>query len=169
MGAFGGLIIIWNSSLFSGMAMHCQPFGLSVHFTSKQAAYSWTLVNIYGPCQGELRQDFVNWLYGLNIPDGEDWLIVGDFNFIRSPDNRNKPGGNCDDMLTFNDIIRAHNLTELPLKGRSFTWSNMQLDPLLEQLDWFFTSLHWTSAYPATEVKPLGKPTSDHTPCVQIV
>jgi hypothetical protein len=42
----------------------------------------------------------------------------------------------------------------------------MQDDPLLEQLDWFFTSLHWTSAYPSTLVNPQGKPTSDHTPCV---
>jgi hypothetical protein len=27
---------------------------------------------------------------------------------------------------------------ELPLKGRAYTWSNMQENPLLEQLDWFF-------------------------------
>ena len=42
----------------------------------------------------------------------------------------------------------------------------MQHDPLLEQLDWFFTSTHWTSVYPNTMVKPLCRPTSDHTPCV---
>jgi hypothetical protein len=38
----------------------------------------------------------------------------------------------------------------------------MQENLLLEQLYWFFTSLHWTSAYPATTVTPQGKPTSDH-------
>uniref|UniRef100_A0A452XBU0 Uncharacterized protein n=1 Tax=Aegilops tauschii subsp. strangulata TaxID=200361 RepID=A0A452XBU0_AEGTS len=58
------------------------------------------------------------------------------------------------DMCTFNDIIRKNNLVELPLKGRLYTWSNMQQNPLLEQLDWFFTSLHWTLAYPNTLVKP---------------
>ena len=42
----------------------------------------------------------------------------------------------------------------------------MQENPLLEQLDWFFTSLHWTLTYPNTLVKPLFKPVSDHTPCV---
>jgi hypothetical protein len=56
-------------------------------------------------------------------------------------------------------------LIELPLKGRSFTWSNMQTDPLLEQLDWFFTSPNWTIDYPNTEVLPLAKITSDHIPC----
>ena len=165
-GASGGLIIIWKSSVFIGLVRHCQPFALSVHFTAKQDALSWTLINIYGPCNGDLRDAFVEWLYDLAIPDDENWLIAGDFNFIRSPTNRNKPGGNVDDMLLFNDIVRAQHLTELPIKGRSFTWSNMQQDPLLEQLDWFFTSLHWNVSYPATVVTPQGKPTSDHTPCI---
>jgi endonuclease/exonuclease/phosphatase family metal-dependent hydrolase len=148
------------------MVMHCELFALSVHFTSTQSAQSWTLVNIYGPCTGENRDKFVQWLYDLNIPDDEDWILMGDFNFIRSPNNRNKPGGNYNDMLIFNDIIRTQNLTEIAIKGRKYTWSNMQSDPLLEQLDWFFTSLHWTSVYPATSVITQGKPTSDHTPCV---
>jgi hypothetical protein len=59
-------------------------------------------------------------------------------------------------------------LVELPLKGRAYTWSNMQSDPLLEQLDWFFTSPNWTVEYPNTKVLPLAKITSDHLPC-QIV
>ena len=69
-------------------------------------------------------------------------------------------------MITFNDFIRSQGLIELPIKGRSFTWSNMQLDPLLEQFDWFFTSTNWTTSYPKTLDKPLGKPVSDHIPCV---
>ena len=78
---------------------------------------------------------FTNWLFDLNIPSADDWLLLGDFNYIRSPDNRNKPGANVQDMFTFNDFIREQNLTELPIKGRAYTWSNMQLQPLLEQLD----------------------------------
>jgi exonuclease III len=165
-GASGGLIIIWKGSIFSGLVMHCEPFALSVHFTSTQSSQSWTLVNVYGPCTGEHREAFIQWLYDLNIPTDEDWLIAGDFNFIRSPSNRNKPGGNVNDMLIFNDIIRSQNLTELAIKGRKYTWSNMQQDPLLEQLDWFFTSPHWTISYPATTVMTQCKPTSDHTPCI---
>jgi hypothetical protein len=42
----------------------------------------------------------------------------------------------------------------------------MQEDPLLEQLDWFFTSLHWTTFFPSTIDTTQGKPTSDHVPCV---
>ncbi|XP_020168394.1 uncharacterized protein [Aegilops tauschii subsp. strangulata] len=55
---------------------------------------------------------------------------------------------------------------ELPVKGRTYTWSNMQDDPLLEQLDWFFSSTCWTTSFPNTMILPLGKPVSDHIPCV---
>ena len=42
----------------------------------------------------------------------------------------------------------------------------MQDDPLLEPLDWFFSSSCWTTSFPNTMVLPLGKPVSDHIPCV---
>jgi hypothetical protein len=45
----------------------------------------------------------------------------------------------------------------------------MQDTPLLEQIDWFFTSVAWTAQYPCTLVLPLARITSDHLPCkVQI-
>jgi hypothetical protein len=44
----------------------------------------------------------------------------------------------------------------------------MQANPLLEQLDWFFTSNAWTISYPNSVVNPLARPISisDHVPCV---
>jgi hypothetical protein len=74
------------------MVMHYEHFAICVHFTSKQTSQAWTLVNIYGPCDGELRYYFVKWLYELNILDDEDWLLIGYFNFIISPSNKNKHG-----------------------------------------------------------------------------
>jgi hypothetical protein len=84
-------------------------------------------------------------------------MLLGDFNFIRSQDNRNKPGGDVNEMFLFNDIIGHLGLLELPLKGRRYTWSNMQREPLLDQLDLFFTSQHWISDYPNSMVLPLAK------------
>jgi hypothetical protein len=117
------------------------------------------LVNIYGPCAGVDRENFIAWLFHLDIPIDSFWLMVGDFNFYRYSDNRNRPGANRSDMDTFNELIDYLCLVELPIKGRAFTWSNMQADPLLEQIDWFFTSAAWTHKYPKTMVNPLARPT----------
>jgi hypothetical protein len=69
-------------------------------------------------------------------------------------------------MLLFNGTISHLGLVDIPLKGRKYTWSNMQHTPLLQRLDWFFSSLAWTQAFPNTIAEPLAMTASDHIPCV---
>ena len=134
-GASGGIVVIWNSVVFSATVLDKKSFGLSIAFTSQHNVATWNLTTVYGPCLEPARTDFVNWLKNHHIDDDVNWLFLGDFNFYRSLDDRNKPGGNLQDTLIFNDIIGQLGLVEHPLKGRAYTWSNMQQDPLLEQLD----------------------------------
>lgn len=42
----------------------------------------------------------------------------------------------------------------------------MQLNPLLEKLDWFFTLASRTLSHPNTMDYPLAMTTSDHVPCI---
>lgn len=107
------------------------------------------MINVYGPSHGPERDEVVKWLYDLDVAN-DFWMILGDFIFYRLVDNRNKPGGNMNDIFIFNDIISHLGVLEIPIKGRSFTWSNMQDDPLLEQLDWVFTSSNYISLFPNT-------------------
>lgn len=100
------------------------------------------------------------------MPDDQEWLIVGDFNLLRKPEDRNRPGGNASEMLLFNEAISSLGLVEIPLHGRKFTWTNKQHPPLLERLDWFFSSNAWTLSYPHAIAKALVMETSDHWPCV---
>jgi hypothetical protein len=96
--------------------------------------------------------------------DDFPWLIVGDFNLLRNPGNRNKPGGGVQEMLAFNEAISRLSLTEIPLKSCkfTFTWTNKWQNPLLERLD----SNLWTTLCPNTTVSTLSTDTSDHTPCL---
>ena len=123
---------MWCSTVFNGRLVQITDFGIIIEFTLVHNGESWTLVSVYGLCHGQKREDFVSWLYNLQIPVMSNWLPLGDFNFIRSEENRNKTGGNVNEMFLFNDIIGHLGLVELPLKGRAFTWSNMQEQPLLE-------------------------------------
>jgi len=99
------------------------------------------------------------------MPETVDWIIVGDFNLFRSPEDRNQPGGDLLDMYLFNEAISFLGLIEIPLKGRKFTWSNKQVSPLLERIYWFFISTSWTLSYPNTFAYPLSIETSNHVPC----
>jgi len=101
------------------------------------------------------------------MPDTMDWLVVGDFNLYRNPQDRNKPMEDYTEMMLFNGAICALGLVELPLKDQGYTWNNKQQPPLLlECLDWFFTSSSWTTVNPNTMVATLTMETSDHVHCL---
>lgn len=131
---------MWNSSVFRATVLDKQQFGITLSFCSIHNGEAWKLSMVYGPCLEPERTEFINRFRNHEIKDDENWIFLGDFNFYCSLSNRNRPGGNLNDTLIFNDAIGHLGLVELPLKGRAFTWSNMQSNPLLEQLDWFFTS-----------------------------
>jgi hypothetical protein len=65
----------------------------------------------------------------------DDWILAGDFNLIKSPKDRNRDGGNLNDMFLFNNLIQHLDLAEITSQGRRFSWSKMQQEPLLEKLD----------------------------------
>ena len=104
-GASSGLIIIWCSTMFSRCVIHRERFALTVTFTSSQSGQTWNLTNIYGPCSSDNTNIFVQWLENLAINPSDLWILMGEFNFIRSTENRNRPGGNVEDMTKFNEII----------------------------------------------------------------
>lgn len=103
--ALGGIVVLWNSAMFSGTLIEVKQFGVIIWFTSAHNVASWTLVLVYGICVRQERDDFVAWLCNLQIPEDDDWLLLGDFNFFRYTTNRNLPGGDPNDMFVFNDII----------------------------------------------------------------
>lgn len=92
IGNSGCLLVIWNNTMFIGTVIQSHMWALVISFKSTQSPDTWTLANIYGPCTGEPRSDFISWLYDLHIDDNDDLVLLGDFNFIRSMDNRNHPG-----------------------------------------------------------------------------
>ena len=133
IGASGGLLVAWNDAMFQGECLFKNDFSISIRFISVHIGESWILTNIYGPCDEEGRHLFLDWFKNIQMPIDTKWLITGDFNFIRYPSNRNDGAGNTNNMMDFNAAISQLALVEIPLKGRNFTWSNMQQAPLLEK------------------------------------
>lgn len=168
-------LINLNTSLLCGHQGALSSFGnlpfslvlllLSIEFLSKHNNAHWVLTNVYAPCSHLEKRNFIHWFKNIQMPVNIDWLIVVNFNLCHSPDDRNQPEGSQADMYLFNEAISYLGLIDIPLKGRKFTWSNKQQSPLLERLDWFFSSTSWTLSYPNTFAYPLSMETSDHIPC----
>ena len=59
-------------------------------------------------------------------------VIVGNFNYIRYPHNRNIGNSDTNNMLQFNEAMNNLALVEVPLKGRNFIWWNVHEAPFLK-------------------------------------
>lgn len=152
VGASGGLLTVWNGSVFDGTVVQANSYTVTIKLVCRFDNKVMHVSNIYGPAQATMKQGFVTWLMNLDTDTFEDWVPGGDFNLIRSPENRNKNGGDAGEMNLFNELISDLDLVEIPFSCSNYTWSNMQDDPLLVKLDWVFTSSTWTLSYPATIV-----------------
>jgi hypothetical protein len=99
IGTSGGILLVWNSSAFAGAVLDKQRFGITARFTSMHNSETWKLTAVYGLCIEPAHSEFISWFRAHEIEEEENWLFIGDFNFYRSMENRNRPGGNS--MILF--------------------------------------------------------------------
>jgi hypothetical protein len=91
-------------------------------------------------------------------------MIGGDFNILRSSQEKNNDRFNDRWPFLFNAIIDGLNLRELEMSGRKFTWSNNLSSPAFEKLDRVLVTMEWEEKFPLTTVQALPRVISDHTP-----
>jgi hypothetical protein len=89
-------------------------YAQSVEFMSKLNGQKWILINIYAPCTADGKVAFLNWFKNIYMPEEKLWIVSADFNLIRRPENRNKPGADPNLMLAFNEAIRKLGIIVIP-------------------------------------------------------
>lgn len=123
------------------------------------------ITEVYGPCDGSLLIVFLEELWGIRDDWSGPWCLVGDFNEILNPTNRN--GGSrifMRNMLTFSNFVDSLALRELTISRTNFTWSNMQESPCQSKLDRFFLSTEWDLLFPLANGESMPRPTSNYIP-----
>jgi hypothetical protein len=110
---------------------------------------------VYGLAQPEGKEEFLTkFAQVCNKCKGAP-VIGGDFNIIRSVEDKNKPCILPRWSHTFNSIIEISGLKEVKLIGRKYTWANNLLEPTFEKLDIVLVSVESDLAYPLEVV--IGK------------
>jgi hypothetical protein len=70
--ASGGMIIIWNGTLFKGELLFQNDFSLLVKFSFKISEATWIITNINGPCSSEKKNAFIDWFSNIDMSDDTD-------------------------------------------------------------------------------------------------
>ncbi|CAO2150038.1 unnamed protein product [Urochloa humidicola] len=162
VGASGGVLTAWDPSMLQLTSSTAHRFSLTTTLAATSTNLAFTVTNCYGPCEDSLKAEFLLELALVEASVQGPWLLLGDFNMIRLPEERSN--GNFDQAKAamFNDAKGPLVQLELPLLDRLFTWSNHQEVPILVKLDRFFVNNHWSACLPNLLVTSSSAQTSDH-------
>ncbi|GJX95423.1 RNA-directed DNA polymerase, eukaryota [Tanacetum coccineum] len=105
------------------------------------------------------------WDYLLHLLEGWDgeYVLMGDFNKVKSNQERFGTLFNVKGANAFNNFIALANLINLPLEGYSFTWSHKSAMKM-SKVDRFLVSEGLTLLFPSLSALCLDKNLSDHRP-----
>lgn len=90
----------------------------------------------------------------------------GDFNLIRSNNERNQGQGDPKLMETFNNFIGELQLREIFVSGVKFTCSNKQRNPILIKLDRILATSGWDTYYHSCFAWSKARVGSDRSPLI---
>ncbi|GKU91159.1 hypothetical protein SLEP1_g5069 [Rubroshorea leprosula] len=121
------------------------------------------IVNVYSPCS--LAGKRALWEDLLNLINSRKgiWCLGGDFNAVRSVEERAGSNGVSKEMEEFDSFIHDAGLVDLPLTGRKYTWLNSN-GLYMSRIDRFLFLEDWLMKWGDLRQWGLKRTVSDHCP-----
>ncbi|KAJ9558860.1 LOW QUALITY PROTEIN: hypothetical protein OSB04_013474 [Centaurea solstitialis] len=120
-------------------------------------------VNVYAPNSISERKELWSKLASVLANEDIKWCFFGDFNEVRTVDERLNSACNQSGMDDFNGFINEGGLMEIPLVGRRFT--RISDDGIkFSKLDRFLLNQSFVAAWKVLGVRGLDRKGSDHLP-----
>jgi exonuclease III/ubiquitin len=163
-GRSGGMLLGVNPSVFDIGAIDEGDFYCKFRLRNKVDGFIWTLFAVYGPAQDDLKSAFLAEMASACGTEPHPFIIGGDFNIMRRPEDKNNSNFNYRWPNLFNAVIESLELREIEMTSRQYTWSNDLDPPTFEKLDRVLMSPDWELKFSNVTVKALDRARSDHTP-----
>ena len=122
----GGLGLLWNPNLVSITNLVASRHMISTCFHILGPIVSGVITNVYGLFQLAHKPAFMDELSALSEWVGnEHWIIGGDFNLIRSLDEKKGGIRSLSNISTsFNKVIEDLHLVDVQTPNGLFIWQN---------------------------------------------
>ncbi|GKV33811.1 hypothetical protein SLEP1_g42265 [Rubroshorea leprosula] len=121
-GASGGLLCLWDRRYFVKREEFTGDGYVGVSREWGENKQQCSLINVYGPNDRQKRAKLWEELRKRMIDKEGWWLIVGDFNVVRGPEERRGKTGVSFDMRDFEEFIVSTGLVDVKLMNRRYTW-----------------------------------------------
>ncbi|GKA40565.1 putative RNA-directed DNA polymerase, eukaryota, reverse transcriptase zinc-binding domain protein [Tanacetum coccineum] len=162
-GLSGGLISMWDTSLFSKTNLWCDDNFIIVQGKWNHSDVTFYMVNVYGPQESSAKSSLWQRLHEFISNNQGSYVICGDFNVVRAKSERCGSIFSHSEAQAFNSFIDNSGLCEIPMGGRLYTWMNKE-GSKLSKLDRFLLTHDVTTVCPDLKAVVLDRRWSDHNP-----
>lgn len=125
--------------------------------------YHCLIINCYGPADDSQKEALWNQLYQIRKSHQSPCCIGGDFNEVLKIGERKVSTVLTKGMKCFKSFVIKAELLDLPIEGKTFTWTNMLKDEKWSRLDRFLFCNDWLEKWKCSQWS-LQKRLSDHCP-----
>nr|GEW41474.1 RNA-directed DNA polymerase, eukaryota [Tanacetum cinerariifolium] len=163
VGNSGGILCIWEATVFKKAYVTVSDNFIAIYGTWISNSSKVLIVVVYAPQSLALKRALWEYISSLiSRWDGES-IVMGDFNDVRSIEERLGSVFNHSSARTFNRFIEASGLADVKLEGYSFTWSHPSASKM-SKLDRFLVSEGIISLFPSISALCHDRHLSDHHP-----
>ena len=154
-GTRGGIILAWDATQVALSNPHYTDNTLTVLVKPHDGSH-WWLTGVYGPHLDAEKVAFMEELCEIRDLHAGPWSIVGDFNLILNPGDKNNHAINRRIMSRFRSTLNRLELKELYINGRWYKWSNERRNPTMEKIHHIFVSNSWEDIHPQKPIDGYG-------------
>lgn len=165
IGTRGGILLAWRGNVCQAIASRVDTFLVSMLF-AEQEGRNWWFTGVYGPQEDNEKVLFLQELRDIRSLCSGPWLVAGDFNLIYQAADKNNNNLDRAMMGRFRKFLGDTEVKEIPLVGRSYTWSNERFAPTLVRLDRAFCCVGWGEIFPDSILQSSASGVSDHFPLI---
>ncbi|GJX88576.1 RNA-directed DNA polymerase, eukaryota [Tanacetum coccineum] len=165
VGNSGGLLCVWEQSIFKKSGASVSDNFIALYGTWLPTSTKILIIVIYAPQAYTCKRILWEYISSLiNRWDGET-IVLGDFNAVRTKDERFGSVFNSTCARNFNQFISSSGLIDVKMDGYSFTWS-LPSASKMSKLDRFLVSNGILSIFPSISSVCLNRHLSDHRPII---
>nr|GEW10880.1 RNA-directed DNA polymerase, eukaryota [Tanacetum cinerariifolium] len=162
LGFSGGILCIWEKDFFKKDFVTVSDNFIAVYGTWIPSNTKFLFISIYAPQQTSLKRELWDYLLVLLGRWNGEVVLIGDFNEVRSKDERRGSSFSSSGARFFNQFISSSGLIDIKLEGFSYTWSHPSATKM-SKLDRFLIS-GVVSLFPSISGSCLDRHLSDHRP-----
>ncbi|GKV45597.1 hypothetical protein SLEP1_g52662 [Rubroshorea leprosula] len=165
VGRSGGVLCVWDNDIFVKEAVVEIPGAVAIYGLWGLKKQKCCIVNVYASCNRNERMELWAKLQRMIEEDDGFWCIAGDFNSVRSEEERRGRSEHSRYREDLNDFIESAGLNDLPLTRRKFTWYKSD-GSAMSRLDRFLISDGLLTFWGDCCQVGLNRSISDHCPVI---